>query len=136
VEDIKKGVVKEFRYDPINQPVNIQYLSLIKKGLEEVPKEGGTAWPFFTFPITTAGKTGTAEFGDPKNKTHAWYTAYAPVDKPKITITVLLEAGGEGSTNASPVAKEILRYYFSDDKNNLIKDLGQVATDSARILGE
>jgi len=111
-------------------------MKLIKSGLEQVTKSGGTAWPFFTFPITTAGKTGTAEFGDPKDKTHAWYTGYAPVDKPQITATVLMEAGGEGSTNASPVVKEIFRYYFSEDKNNLIKDLGSIATESARTLGE
>lgn len=144
IEDAKKGVVKQFRYDPINGQVNPQYLSLIKKGLEEVTKDGGTAWPFFPFPIPTAGKTGTAEFGDPKNeqgsigryKTHAWYTAYAPVENPKITTTVLIEAGGEGSSVASPVVKEIFRWYFSPDKNNLIRDLGQIATDSAKIFGE
>lgn len=94
----------------------------IKQGLEMVTKEGGTAWPFFKFPIATAGKTGTAEFGDPKGRTHAWYTGYAPVDDPKVVMTVLIEAGGEGSSIASPVAKEILRWYFSPDKNNLIKD--------------
>lgn len=133
--DAQKNSVKKFKYDPLNQPVNQDYLRLIKRGLEEVPKQGGTAWPFFTFPITTAGKTGTAEFGDLK-KTHAWYTAYAPVDKPRITATVLLEGGGEGSTNASPVVKEIFRYYFSEDKFNLIKDIGVIATESARTLGE
>lgn len=133
--DSQKRSVKRFKYDPINQPVNQDHLKLIKRGLEEVTRQGGTAWPFFNFPITTAGKTGTAEFGDLK-KTHAWYTAYAPVDNPKITATVLLEGGGEGSTNASPVVKEIFRYYFSDDKANLIKDIGVIATESARTLGE
>lgn len=136
IEDSKKGIVKDFKYDPLNQEVNVQYLNLIKKGLEQVTQDGGTAWPFFTFPIKTAGKTGTAEFGDPKNRTHAWYTSYAPVDNPKIAVTVLLEGGGEGSTNASPVVKEIFRWYFSEDKNNLIKDIGFVATESARTLGE
>lgn len=136
IKDIKKGSVKQFKYDPISIDANQEYLKIIKSGLEEVPKSGGTAWPFFTFPIITAGKTGTAEFGDPKNKTHAWYTAYAPVDEPRITATVLLEGGGEGSTNAAPVVKEIFRYFFSEDKNNLIKDVGFVATESARTLGE
>jgi penicillin-binding protein 2 len=129
--------VKAFHYDGEKIPnINQSHLDVIKKGLEEVPKDGGTAWPFFTFPIQTAGKTGTAEFGDPKNKTHAWYTGYAPVENPTIVATTVLEAGGEGSTNASPVIKELFRYYFSPDKQNLIRDLGQVATDTARILGE
>lgn len=136
IQDPHKNPVKKFKYDPINHPTNPEFMRLLKSGLEQVPKSGGTAWPFFTFPVSTAGKTGTAEFGDPKNKTHAWYTAYAPADKPRITATVLMEAGGEGSTNASPIVKEIFRYYFSDDKSNLIKDIGFVATDSARTLGE
>ena len=111
-------------------------LVVIRQGLAEVPKNGGTAWPFFTFPITSAGKTGTAEFGDPKGRTHAWYAAYAPADDPKISATVLIEAGGEGSTNASPVVKEIFRWFFSPDKNDLIKDGVIEATAAARTLGE
>ena len=136
IKDIKKGSVKQFKYDPISIDTNQDYLNIIKTGLEEVPKSGGTAWPFFTFPIITAGKTGTAEFGDPKDKTHAWYAGYAPVNDPEITATVLIEAGGEGSSVASPVVKEIFRWYFSPDKTNLIKDIGVIATDSARTLGE
>ncbi len=129
------GVIKEFRFDPINKANFKQSdLEVIKKGLAEVPKAGGTAWPFFQFPIPTAGKTGTAEFGDLK-KTHAWYTSYAPVEKPEIAITTMVEGGGEGSTVASPIAKEIYRWYFSPDKNNLIKDLSPVGTESA-TLGE
>lgn len=136
IKDDKRGSVKKFKYDPVSQDVNADFLNLIKQGLEAVPKDGGTAWPFFPFPISTAGKTGTAEFGDPKNRTHAWYTAYAPVDNPRITATVLVEGGGEGSSIAAPVVKEIFRWYFSEDKNNLIKDIGYVATESAKILGE
>lgn len=111
-------------------------IAVIKKGLAEVTVNGGTAWPFFTFPVATAGKTGTAEFGDPKNKTHAWYTAYAPTDKPEIVMTVLVEAGGEGSSVAAPVVKEVFRWYFSPDKNDLIKDIYPQNPDTAKSLGE
>lgn len=107
----------------------------IKKGLELVPKTGGTAWPFFSFPIPTAGKTGTAEYGDSK-RTHAWYTSFAPADDPKIAMTVLVEGGGEGSSVAAPVVKETYRWFFSPDKNKLISDIYTQATESARTLGE
>lgn len=111
-------------------------IEAVKEGLKQVPKNGGTAWPFFTFPIETAGKTGTAEYGDPKGKTHAWYTAFAPVDNPTIVMTVLIESGGEGSSVASPIVKEAFRWYFSSDKSNLVKDQNFSATDSAKSLGE
>ncbi|MCL5784651.1 MAG: penicillin-binding protein 2 [Patescibacteria group bacterium] len=112
-----------------------EQIKLIKDGLKLVPKDGGTAWPFFNFPIETAGKTGTAEYGDPKDRTHAWYTSFAPADDPKIALTVLIEGGGEGSNVAAPVAKETYRWYLSPDKNRLIKDL-YTATDSGKTLGE
>lgn len=111
-------------------------LILVREGLRLVPKEGGTAWPFFTFPIETAGKTGTAEYGDAKGRTHAWYTSYAPADDPKIALTVLVEGGGEGSSIAAPIAKEAYRWYFSPDKNKLIQDIYVSATKSGRTLGE
>lgn len=104
----------------------------VQEGLKLVPKQGGTAWPFFTFPINTAGKTGTAEFGDLKNRTHAWYTSYAPENNPKIALTVLIEGGGEGSSVAAPIAKEVYRWYFSSDKNKLIQDVYE-ASDSGKM---
>lgn len=111
-------------------------LKVVKQGLSEVPKSGGTAWPFFTFPIPTAGKTGTAEYGDPAGRTHAWHTSYAPSDNPKIAMTVLVEGGGEGSSVAAPVVKEAFRFYLSEDKNKLIQDIYTPATESGQTLGE
>lgn len=120
----------------VSNLIDQEKIKIIKEGLKLVPKDGGTAWPLFTFPIPTAGKTGTAEFGDAKNRTHAWYTSYAPADDPKIAITVLIEAGGEGSSVAAPIVKEVFRWYFSPDKNNLIQDVYIQATDSGKTLGE
>ncbi len=129
--------IKEFKPTPKKIPgLSKDNIQLIKKGLEQVTTFGGTAWPMFTFPIKTAGKTGTAEFGHPKNYTHAWYATYAPADDPEVAVTVLIEAGGEGSSVAAPVAKEILRWYFSPDKSNLIKDIYPLATESGQILKE
>ncbi len=131
--------VKEIKFDSTSAGFKQTDINLVKKGLSEVPKYGGTAWPFFNFPIQTAGKTGSAEFGSSNNsiyKTHAWYTSYAPEDNPQIELTVLVEGGGEGSTVAGPISKELYRWYFSQDKTNLLKDLGEIATDSARRLGE
>lgn len=132
------SLVKEFKYEPIAKDIfKAEYIDTIKQGLSLVPKNGGTAWPFFNFSIPTAGKTGTAEFGDPKNKTHAWYTAYAPEDNPSIVMTVLVEAGGEGSSVGGPIVKQVFNWYFNPDKTNLKNlDIAPVATASARSLGE
>lgn len=120
----------------VNNLISEEKIKIVREGLKLVPTDGGTAWPFFTFPISSAGKTGTAEYGDPKDKTHAWYTSFAPIDNPKIVLTVLVEGGGEGSSVAAPISKETYRYFFSPDKNNLIKDIYTQATQSAKALGE
>lgn len=91
-------------------------LKLIKEGMKEACLPGGTAWPLFNFQPWVACKTGTAEFGSPaggQTKTHAWLTAFAPVDNPKIVVTALVEAGGEGSDIAAPIVKKVLETYFS-----------------------
>ena len=89
-------------------------LRLVKEGMKEVCSPKGTAFPFFEFKPQVACKTGTAEFGDPEEKTHAWLTAFAPFDKPDIVATALIEKGGEGSYIAAPVVKEIMDYYFNE----------------------
>jgi penicillin-binding protein 2 len=57
-------------------------------------------------------KTGTAEktLGNP----HAWFTAFAPFDNPKLSVTVIIEDGGEGSGVAAPAAREILDWWFAN----------------------
>lgn len=98
--------------------INDQTLDLLTEGMKQVAETGGTAFPLFNFKvkgklIEIAAKTGTAEFGDVNDKTHAWLTAFAPAKEPQLVMTVLLEAAGEGSYQAAPVAKELLEYWFS-----------------------
>ncbi len=100
--------------------INPKYLALVEKGMLAACSDGGTAYPLFNFKdpknpgktIQIACKTGTAEFGDPKNRTHAWLTAFAPAENPTVSVTVLVEAGGEGSDGAAPIAKKILEAWF------------------------
>jgi len=88
----------------------------IKEGMVGVCSQGGTAFPFFDFEEKSGGvkvacKTGTAETEE-EDKTHAWFTAFAPADDPQIIATVLVEKGGEGSSVAAPIVRELFNYYF------------------------
>jgi penicillin-binding protein 2 len=72
----------------------------------------GSAIALSYLPISIAGKTGTSQFdGADLSRTHAWFTSYAPYDNPKIALTILIEAGGEGSGVAVPVAADLYRWY-------------------------
>ncbi|MFH0936694.1 MAG: penicillin-binding protein 2 [Candidatus Daviesbacteria bacterium] len=131
------ATIKQFNFKPINKDIfKKEDIALVKEGLSLVPKEGGTAWPFFGFSIPTAGKTGTAEYGDPKGKTHAWYTSFAPLDDPKIVTTILIEGGGEGSSVSAPVAKQIYNWFFSTNKTNLKNFETAPVPEEAKKFGE
>ncbi len=62
--------------------------------------------------IRVAGKTGTAELGSgaeaSETDTDAWFTAYAPADRPKVVLAVMLIRQGQGGETAAPVAREVL----------------------------
>lgn len=83
----------------------------VRAGMRQACSRGGTAFPFFEASYSVGCKTGTAEqsVGNP----NAWFTVFAPFENPQIAVTVLIEDGGEGSSVAAPVAREILDYWFS-----------------------
>ncbi|GAC1427867.1 MAG: penicillin-binding transpeptidase domain-containing protein [Chloroflexota bacterium] len=56
--------------------------------------------------VPVAGKTGTAEVGN--LRPHAWFTAFAPADNPRLAVVVLKENAGEGAYVAAPIAHQIL----------------------------
>ena len=73
-----------------------------------------------------AGKTGTAQvFGlkeeeeydaetlARKLRDHSLFIAFAPVDNPRIAVSVIVEHGGSGSAVAAPIARKIMDAYFN-----------------------
>lgn len=103
--------------------LNQNILKIIHKALVGVVNDkkgtGGRA-KLATFPdILVAGKTGTAQVVKLEARTrhedfedHAWFSAYAPADKPEIAIAVLVENGGHGGAAAAPVANAVFTKYF------------------------
>lgn len=97
--------------------VDAKNIEIVREGMRDTVLTG-TARSLNTLPISVAGKTGTAQFdGGDLSRTHAWFTAFAPYEDPKIAITVLVEDGGEGSVSASPVAKAVLQWWAENRHN-------------------
>ncbi|HMA36053.1 MAG TPA: penicillin-binding protein 2 [Chloroflexia bacterium] len=116
-------LIQDFPPHPIGQvPVSAANLQVVREGmrLAVADPHKGTAYKTELQGVTIAGKTGTAEIGDPidaagHRRAHAWFTAFAPYEHPEIAVTVLIEAGDEsleGSTFAVPVARDIFKAYF------------------------
>lgn len=64
-----------------------------------------------------AGKTGTAQVRSAivdnaevpwKQRDHALFVAFAPYDKPKFAVAVVVEHGGGGSSTAAPIARDVM----------------------------
>lgn len=85
-----------------------EILSSVRDGLYRVANgPDGTAYSVFKdVPegLKVAGKTGTAEnkIKGQVAKDHSWFVGYAPHDKPKIVVAVIIENGGTGSSAAAP----------------------------------
>lgn len=83
-------------------------VDLVRQGMRQAVTEG-SAVRLNSLPISSAGKTGTAELGGSK-KPHGWFTGFAPYEDPEIVVTVLLEEA-DGSNNAMPVVYDILTWW-------------------------
>lgn len=85
---------------------------IIKNGMRGATLSGGTAYGVFAdFPISVAGKTGTAEW-DVSKDAHGWFVAFAPYEDPEIAVAVFIEQAGSGGTTGGPVARAIFEEYF------------------------
>lgn len=118
--------------------IDREFLQVVAEGMELVNNlvseeefyTGATwvDWPD-NFGISTAGKTGTAEYCDNIAidrgwcrfediaqrrvlPTHSWYVGYAPYDDPEIVVATFLFNGGEGSAWAAPVTCNVMAAYF------------------------
>jgi penicillin-binding protein 2 len=96
----------------INQDfIKKEFLETVRKGMREAVVSGSSR-ALADLPVQAAAKTGTAQV----SKTlapHSWFTVFAPYENPRIVLTILVENGGEGSSTALPVAKQILAWYFN-----------------------
>jgi len=125
ITDAKTGEKTMIEPEPIRRvPLKPQNVEVIKKAMVGVNKEGTGARAFAGAEYESAGKTGTAqvyslkgekyEAGKVKERMrdHALFVAFAPADKPKIALAVLVENGGFGAQSAAPIARMVFDYYL------------------------
>jgi penicillin-binding protein 2 len=85
-------------------------VAALRAALVGVTERGTGRGAFAGFPITVAGKTGTAQV---KGKDDfALFACYAPASKPRYAVVVLIEQGGHGGSVAGPAVRQILSKLF------------------------
>jgi len=102
--------------------VRPEILEKIRHYLSDVVNEpNGTGWVAKSDVTIIGGKTGTAQVVGirkdsrdlpEKFRDHAWFVAFAPVERPDIALSVLVEHGGHGGSAAAPVAKKAIEAYM------------------------
>ena len=132
VKEIEDGVTHE-RKPVVTETVRLELkqenIEVVKRAMAGVVKEGTAARVFGGAGYVSGGKTGTAQvIGIGKNekynaaalaehkRDHALYTAFAPVDNPKIVIALIVENAGFGASAAAPIARKAMDYFFLGKK--------------------
>lgn len=127
VQNSKTGAMRDIVTQPLyTLDLNPENLARVHNALVDVTRPGGTAAragadAAYTF----AGKTGTSQVIGMKqgeryvenkiqerHRDHALFIAYAPADKPKIALAVLVENGGHGGSTAAPIARLVIDYFL------------------------
>ncbi len=103
-------------------------INIVKKSMFKVVNVNkGTAFKSKSEEVNFSGKTGTSqvtritvaerESEDFRKKDvewnkrdHALFVGYMPYDKPKYSISVVIEHGGSGASTAAPIAKQVFEF--------------------------
>ncbi len=133
IVDAEGNLIRGFQPEVIRElELSPEVIATVRTGLELAVSEG-TAWRTRLDGIRVAGKTGSAEYCDDLAikaglcpvapgqtlPTHAWFVGYAPAEAPELAIAVWVYNGGEGSSVAVPIAKEVFQYYFDRQAGKL-----------------
>lgn len=134
VKEIEDGATHERRpvvTETVKLDIKQENIDVIKRAMVGVTTEGTAARVFGGAGYVSGGKTGTAQvIGIGKNekynaaalaehkRDHALYTAFAPVDNPKIVIALIVENAGFGATAAAPIARKAMDYFLLGKKSS------------------
>lgn len=113
-ENYEGNVVKEYSSSEYGTLLTKEEAETMQNFMKTVVQEG-TGRKLKGQSYTAAGKTGSAEYSDADDSSHAWFVGYAHRDdKTDIALAVVVEGAGAGSTYAVPAAKQIFDAYYSN----------------------
>ena len=98
-------------------PATKDTIKFLHGALREVVISGTGAGVFAGFPVAIAGKTGTAQvFGKNANGTlksdTSWFASYAPADKPRYAVVMMVSQGGFGASSSGVGVRRIYETLF------------------------
>lgn len=128
LKSIKSNTTHEIieEKDPIirsNIEIKKENYDAVLEGMRLVAAEGTASGVFANFPVTTAGKTGSAQVS--RGSANGIYIGFAPFDDPQIAVAVVVEHGGSGG-KVSYIGRDIFdEYFFGGEKEIGIDNIKQ-----------
>ncbi len=138
----KYKVLEKYRekHQPLNIPDSV--FEAVHDGMQGV-METGTGAAAKVPGINICGKTGTVEnyYHGEKQKSHAFFAAFAPRENPRIAIAVICENAGFGASSAAPIASFMIEKYLNDSitgsaRQNKVEAISKLNLMPARIYKE
>lgn len=134
------------------KPENV---AVIQKAMVGVTQEGTSARVFVGAGYLSGGKTGTAQAVglsqkekynaakmEERLRDHSLYVAFAPAEKPKIALAVIVENAGFGAASAAPIARRVFDYWLlgqypsTEDLKAVSKGLATAPIGKPRVASE
>jgi len=109
IRDVNGNVTQQYQAEVLNSiDIPKEYWNAIEAGMSKVGVQG-----FEGVPYTFNRKTGTSQqdVGNRSRVENAVFIAYAPADKPKLAVAVVIPDGGYGGWGAAPIARKIFDAY-------------------------
>ena len=103
--------------DLLQSGVKESDLGLIREGMRKAVNEaGGTAGKVRMEDIVVAAKTGTSQTTDNgKKSNNSWIISFAPFDKPRYAVVILVQAGGSGGGVCGPLVNTVYTGLFAKE---------------------
>ncbi len=109
--------------------VDSKHFDPIVEAMRRAVNEPGGTGSMAKLPnIVVCGKTGTAQ--NPHGEDHSVFIAFAPMDNPKIAISVIVENAGWGGSVAAPIAGLMIDKYL----NGTVSDTAKQNSVSKMVL--
>ena len=103
-----------------------EHIAFVRHAMYGVTQEGTSRSSFVGATYQSGGKTGTAQVigikqgekynaknVDERHRDHALYTAFAPLDEPRIALAMVVENAGFGAQNAAPIARRVFDFVLN-----------------------
>jgi penicillin-binding protein 2 len=109
--------IPKLEVDLLQSGVKETDLILIREGMRKAVNEaGGTAGKVRMEDIVVAAKTGTAQTTDTgKKSNNSWIISFAPFDKPRYAVVILVQAGGSGGAVCGPLVNTVYTGLFAKE---------------------